>query len=132
MTAATARAPGVIVVLEAEPDWGPELARQFVDRDVIAVTPSTDTGRELADELPPREIELLVIDAALLRQCTAVQMRRLLKSAARHTLVCLDRADPGGEWQWRDLGAEAVVDPGWTRGEVLASCRRLLESTEQA
>lgn len=121
---------GTIAVVESEPNWGPELARQFPDRDVWPIAIPFDQLDRVEGSLPPSPIELLVIDAEVIRRSEPEQWLHLLTKLAEHTIVLTEGTDLAAEWQLRDIGAITVVDRTWTRPEVLTCCRRLLSSSE--
>jgi len=111
----------VVLVIEREPYWAPECARQLVGAAEIETC---------ANECETLERLSAVIPSVILFETAAL-------SSSVHAIarLCESRADliaivPAGgesmEWWLRELGLSAVYRDDHPRDEVLETCRRLL------
>lgn len=127
MTAA-ARRP-LLMVIEPEPDWGPELMRQFPAEEICCV-PSLPADGAMPDLAGAACPWLLLAGPRAIEQFLA--LRRTLSTTADvpAVVVVLNRADLDLEFELRQLGVTSVFSAEDQRESVVAACRRWLRSAE--
>lgn len=111
----------MVLVIERQPYWGPECARQLMGiAEVETCAPEDDWNPRL--ETAPA---VIVLEAAALPSSAAYGVARLCESRAA-VLAIVPAGNESMEWWLRELGVRAVYRDDHSRDEVLETCRRLL------
>ena len=117
----------MVLVIEREPYWAPECARQLVG---VAEVEICRDERDWAEKPTAAAPAVILFETAALSSSVHA-IARLCESQA-DTIAIVPAGSESMEWWLRELGLSAVYRDDHPRDEVLETCRRLLHHQGRA
>lgn len=116
-----------IFVVEPQPRWGPELKRQFLDRDDVRIREVSRLAEVAASRPHP---DLIVLNATVGAAEAARFLVARTAELAAAPVVYVDSAEADRlEWVLREMGAASIQPHRATGDELARLIDRLLQQT---